>query len=224
MIVVPLPRKKENKMTIIAKDDQIQIQKLSLGPFGTNTYILQCPKTGSGAIVDAPGDSDRVLKAIKDIDVKVIMMTHNHMDHVGALEELKAALKIPVAAHALDARGLPLSPDKILEDGEIIPIGQLEVKVLHTPGHTPGSIGFLIGRYFLSGDTLFPGGPGKTRSPDVFRQIIETLTHKVFTLPDETEVYPGHGDATTLGKERPVFEAFIAKGYPSDLCGDVLWE
>lgn len=210
-------------MAIIVQDDQIEIQKLSLGPFGTNTYILRCPKTGAGAVIDAPGDAGKVLDALKDIQPKYILMTHNHMDHVGALAELKAALNIPVAAHASDAGGMPLPPDKMLEDGEIISIGEMPLKVLHTPGHTPGSIGFLSGRYFLSGDTLFPGGPGKTRSPEVFRQIIDTLTQKIFVLPDETEVHPGHGDSTTLGKERPAFEAFLARGYSSSLCGDVLW-
>lgn len=210
-------------MTIIVEDDQIQIQKLSLGPFGTNSYILRCMKTGAGAVVDAPGDSDRVLEALKAINPKMILMTHNHMDHVGALAELKSSLDIPVAAHASDAKGLPLSPDKMLEDGEIINVGEIALKVIHTPGHTPGSVGFLTGRYFLSGDTLFPGGPGKTRSPEVFGQILETLTNKVFILPDETEVHPGHGDPTTLGKERPAFESFIARGYDPHLCGDVLW-
>ena len=211
-------------MTVIVEDDQIQIQKLSLGPFGTNSYILRCMKTGQGAIIDAPGDSARVLEALKGINPKFILMTHDHMDHVGALAELKSSLNIPVAVHPSDARGLPLSPDKMLEDGEIINIGEIALKVIHTPGHTPGSVGFLTGRYFLAGDTLFPGGPGKTRSPEALGQILETLTNKVFILPDETEVHPGHGDSTTLGKERPAFEAFKAKGHDPNLCGDVLWE
>jgi glyoxylase-like metal-dependent hydrolase (beta-lactamase superfamily II) len=211
-------------MTIIAEDNQIQIQKLSLGPFGTNSYILRCMKTGAGAVVDAPGDSGRVLEALKDIIPKMILMTHNHMDHVGALTELKSSLNIPVAAHAADAKGLPLSPDRMLEDGEIINIGEIGLKVIHTPGHTPGSVGFLTGKYFLSGDTIFPGGPGKTASPKALDQILETLTSKIFILPDETEIHPGHGDSTTLGKERPAFEAFKAKGYDPNLCGDVLWE
>lgn len=211
-------------MTILVENDRVRIQKLSLGPFGTNSYILRCMKTGAGVVIDAPGEADRVLEALHDIEPKYILMTHNHMDHVGALSDLKSSLNIPLASHPLDAGGLPLSPDKMLEDEEILNIGDMPLKVLHTPGHTPGSVGFLTGRYFLSGDTLFPGGPGKTRSPKVFRQIIETLTHKIFTLPDETEVHPGHGDSTTLGKERAAFEAFLARGYSSELCGDVLWE
>ena len=219
-----MAEEKEKKMTVIVEDDQIQIQRLSLGPFGTNSYILRCMKTGEGAIIDAPGDSDKVLEALKGINPKIILMTHDHMDHVGALTELKSSLNIPVAAHPSDTRGLPLSPDKMLEDGEIINIGEIALKVIHTPGHTPGSVGFLTGRYFLAGDTLFPGGPGKTRSPEALGQILETLTNKVFILPDETEVHPGHGDSTTLGKERPAFEAFKAKGYAPNLCGDVLWE
>jgi hydroxyacylglutathione hydrolase len=105
----------------------------------------------------------------------------------------------------------------------MVTVGELALKIIHTPGHTPGSISFLTGLYLLSGDTLFPGGPGKTQSPELFQQILETLTNKIFTLPDDIAVHPGHGDSTTLGKERPAFEAFIAKGYDANLCGDVLW-
>jgi glyoxylase-like metal-dependent hydrolase (beta-lactamase superfamily II) len=210
-------------MIIIAENNRIRIQKLSLGPFGTNSYVLRCMQTGAGAVVDAPGDADKVLEALEDIEPKYILMTHNHMDHVGALAELKSSLNIAVAAHALDAGGLPVSTDKVLEDGEIVAVGGLGLKVIHAPGHTRGSISFLTERYLLSGDTLFPGGPGKTRSPEAFRQVLETLTNKIFTLPDDIAVHPGHGDSTTLGKERPAFEAFIAKGYSGNLCGDVLW-
>lgn len=210
-------------MSIIVKDDNIQIEKLSLGPFETNSYLLICLKTGASVIVDAPGEADKVLKRLEGTHPKYILMTHNHMDHVEALAALKSALNVPLAAHKDDAGGLPVKPEQFLKDGDTIAFGEIQLKVLHTPGHTPGSLCFLTSGYLISGDTIFPGGPGKTWSPDDFKKIVESLTNKIFTLPDETHVYPGHGDATVLKKEKHEFEAFSSKPHDPDLCGDVVW-
>ena len=130
------------------------------------------------------------------------------MDHIGALSELKSKLRIPIGAHRLDAKGLPLRPDILLEDGEKVYCGNMSLKVLHTPGHTPGSLCFLIGKYLISGDTIFPGGPGKTESPADLKLIIESITSKIFVLPDDTEIYPGHGDSTLLRKEKKNLPSF----------------
>ena len=210
-------------MSVIVKDDSIQIERLSLGPFGTNSYLLICQKTGASVIVDAPGDAEKVLKLLEGTHPKYILMTHNHMDHVDALAALKSALNVPLAAHEDDAGGLPVKPEQFLNDGDTISFGEIQLKVLHTPGHTPGSLCFLTDSYLISGDTIFPGGPGKTWSPDDFKKIVESLTNKIFTLPDETQVYPGHGDATVLKKEKHEFEAFSSKPHDPDLCGDVVW-
>lgn len=210
-------------MSVIVKNDSIQIERLSLGPFGTNSYLLICQKTGASVIVDAPGDAEKVLKLLEGTHPKYILMTHNHMDHVDALAALKSALNIPLAAHEDDAGGLPVKPEQFLNDGDTISFGEIQLKVLHTPGHTPGSLCFLTDSYLISGDTIFPGGPGKTWSPDDFKKIVESLTNKIFTLPDETQVYPGHGDATVLKKEKHEFEAFSSKPHDPDLCGDVVW-
>jgi glyoxylase-like metal-dependent hydrolase (beta-lactamase superfamily II) len=210
-------------MSVIVKDDSIQIERLSLGPFGTNSYLLICQKTGASVIVDAPGDAEKVLKRLEGTHPKYILMTHNHMDHVDALAALKSALNVPLAAHEDDAGGLPVKPEQFLNDGDTISFGEIQLKVLHTPGHTPGSLCFLTGSYLISGDTIFPGGPGKTWSPDDFKKIVESLRNKIFTLPDETQVYPGHGDATVLKKEKHEFEAFSSKPHDPDLCGDVVW-
>lgn len=210
-------------MSVIVKNDSIQIERLSLGPFGTNSYLLICQKTGASVIVDAPGDAEKVLKRLEGTHPKYILMTHNHMDHVDALAALKSALNVPLAAHEDDAGGLPVKPEQFLNDGDTISFGEIQLKVLHTPGHTPGSLCFLTGSYLISGDTIFPGGPGKTWSPDDFKKIVESLTNKIFTLPDETQVYPGHGDATVLKKEKHEFEAFSSKPHDPDLCGDVVW-
>jgi glyoxylase-like metal-dependent hydrolase (beta-lactamase superfamily II) len=210
-------------MSVIVQDDSIQIERLSLGPFGTNSYLLICQKTGASVIVDAPGDAEKVLKRLEGTHPKYILMTHNHMDHVDALAALKSALNVPLAAHEDDAGGLPVKPEQFLNDGDTISFGEIQLKVLHTPGHTPGSLCFLTGSYLISGDTIFPGGPGKTWSPDDFKKIVESLRNKIFILPDETQVYPGHGDATVLKKEKHEFEAFSSKPHDPDLCGDVVW-
>jgi len=210
-------------MSVIVKNDSIQIERLSLGPFGTNSYLLICQKTGASVIVDAPGNAEKVLKLLEGTHPKYILMTHNHMDHVDALAALKSALNVPLAAHEDDAGGLPVKPEQFLNGGDTISFGEIQLKVLHTPGHTPGSLCFLTDRYLISGDTIFPGGPGKTWSPDDFKKIVESLTNKIFTLPDETQVYPGHGDATVLKKEKHEFETFSSKPHDPDLCGDVVW-
>lgn len=210
-------------MSEIVKDDSIRIERLSLGPFGTNTYLLICQKTGDSVIVDAPGEADKVLKRLEGTQPRYILMTHNHMDHVDALAALKSALNVPLAAHAEDAGGLPVKPEQLLSNGDTISFGEIQLKVLHTPGHTPGSLCFLTGRYLISGDTIFPGGPGKTWSPADFKKIVESLTNKIFTLPDDTEIYPGHGDAAVLRNEKQAFETFSSKPRDPDLCGDVVW-
>ena len=210
-------------MAVVVKNESIQIEKYELGPFGTNTYIVTCPKTSMSAVVDAPGEADKILERLKGTNPKCILMTHNHMDHVGALLDLKSKLSIPVAVHSADAVNLPLKPDKNLSDGEVVSIGDIQITVLHTPGHTPGSLCFLTDNYLIAGDTIFPGGPGKTWSPAAFKQIVGSLMSKIFVLPDETEVYPGHGSATTLKKEKKNFEIFVTKSHDPKLCGDVEW-
>lgn len=210
-------------MTTVVNDDRIQIEKLELGPYGTNAYILICSQTGESVVVDVPGEASKILELLKGTTPRYILITHNHMDHTGALAELKAALDIPVAAHADDAGRLPISADQSLNDGDVISLGDLKVSVLHTPGHTPGSLCFLTGNYLIAGDTLFPDGPGKTGSPADFKRIVESLRTKIFVLPDGIQIFPGHGDSAVLGKERQAFEAFSARPHKPNLCGDVLW-
>ena len=210
-------------MALVVDTETIQIECYALGAFGTNSYIVRCLKSGDSVVVDAPGDAPKVLDRLKSSNPQYILMTHNHMDHTDALKELKSALNVPIAAHAADAAKLPVPADMLLADGEIITIGHLRFAVLHTPGHTPGSLCFYTEGYLISGDTLFPGGPGKTGFPADFKQIVASLQQKIFVLPDETQVFPGHGDHTVLGKEKLAFEAFSTRPHDPDLCGDVLW-
>lgn len=210
-------------MVVVASDDDIQIERLELGQFGTNAYILICQKTRDSIVIDAPDEADAIMERLKDTNPRYILLTHNHMDHVLALAELRSRLQVPLAAHALDAQSLPSPPEVLLNDGDTFSLGSLKLEVLHTPGHTPGSLCFIVGRYLISGDTIFPAGPGATGSPESFQQIIKSITEKIFVLADDTPVYPGHGEPTVLKKEKEEFAVFSSRPHPPDLCGSILW-
>jgi len=210
-------------MTIMEQDDKILIERIETAPFGTNAYILVCQRTKESVLVDAPGDAQAILDCLEDTKPQYILITHSHFDHTGALKELKHRLNIPVAAHKADAKRIPLSPDLFLKDGDLLSFGDIKLRVLHTPGHTPGSLCFHSGMYLISGDTLFPGGPGKTGSSSDLDQIITSLKEKIFVLPDEVRVYPGHGEKTVLKKEKEEFAVFSSREHSPDLYGDVQW-
>ena len=210
-------------MVTVVKDNDIQIERLELGPFGTNAYVIICRQTGDSVLIDAPAEASTIMESLKGTKPRYILLTHNHMDHIGALSELRSKLGVPIAAHASDANSLPSLPEMLLNDGDTIPFGNIKLEVLHTPGHTLGSLCFRVGRYLISGDTIFPGGSGKTRSPDTLRQIIKSITEKIFVLPDDTPIYPGHGDSTVLKKEKDEFAVFSSRSHDPNLCGDVLW-
>jgi glyoxylase-like metal-dependent hydrolase (beta-lactamase superfamily II) len=210
-------------MVTVAGDDAIRIERLELGPYGTNAYIVVCLETMESAVVDAPADAPRIIESLKGTSLKYILLTHDHADHIGALEELREALRVPLAAHPLDSKRLSPPPGIAAGDGDILTVGKIDIQVLHTPGHTPGSLGFKAGKYLLAGDTLFPGGPGKTMSPEAFRQLLDTITGKIFALPDETQVFPGHGQPTSVRKAKEEHRVFASRPHPSDLYGDVLW-
>ncbi len=208
---------------LVGEDDKMELFKLETAPFGTNAYIVFCRESGDSVLIDAPGDAALIKEKLRGSKVQGILMTHGHMDHIMALEELHAALGAPLAAHENDAAGLPVEVYRLLRDGDIIECGKLKLETMHVPGHTAGSLAFKVGEYLLSGDTLFPGGPGKTSTPLDFREILASINEKLLALPDETVVLPGHGDTTTIGRERRLIEAFLSGDYDNNLCGDVTW-
>ena len=211
-------------MVVVARDNNIRIEQIDVaGVVVSNAYLLVCQRTGDSVLIDAPGEASKIMEQLEGTNLRYILMTHGHFDHIGALAGLKTELKVPVGAHAVEADGLPVPSDIMLDDGDTVSFGNIELKVLHTPGHTPGSLCFLTDKYLISGDTLFPGGPGSTRSPDNLRQIIKSITEKIFVLPDNTQIYSGHGDSTILKKEKEEFAVFSSRSHSPDLCGDVLW-
>jgi len=201
----------------------LEVKRLQLGPFGTNAYVLTCRQTMVSVLVDAPAEANKLIESLEGTNPEYILLTHSHMDHIGALAEIRSRLKIPLAAHAADAGILSSPPEIQLNDGDTVSFGNIKLKVLHTPGHTPGSLCFQTGKYLISGDTIFPGGPGKTGSPGDLRKIIKSITDKIFILDDDTQVYPGHGEPTVLKKEKEEFAVFSSRPHSPNLCGDVLW-
>ncbi|MBI1987425.1 MAG: MBL fold metallo-hydrolase [Nitrospinae bacterium] len=200
---------------------EISVCRLPLGPYQTNCYLLSCPSTKEGIIVDPSAEPDEILKAAQGLKVNYVFITHTHFDHLQALAEVKESLGIPIVAHPLAAQ--KISMDRALQDGESLSFGEIQGTVLYTPGHTPDSICLLSGKTLIAGDTLFPGGPGKTGSPEAFQQILRSLEGKIFGLPDETVVYPGHGGETTVGQARAEYELFRSKPRTTPVYGDVLW-
>ncbi len=197
--------------------------KLALGPWPMNAYIVVDEGSGIGAIIDPGADPEVILDAVKDFQITKILLTHGHMDHVGALQEVKEALEIPVYLHPAEAEEFSLDYDNPLDDGDEISLGDTTLRVAHTPGHTPGQCCFIIDHRVVVGDTIFVGGPGRTWSPEGFETTMEMLQNVVFQWSDETEFHPGHGPSGTIGTERPAFEAFHTRGWLPDLHGDVTW-
>jgi glyoxylase-like metal-dependent hydrolase (beta-lactamase superfamily II) len=185
-------------------------------PMDNNVYLLICPRTRDAILIDASGDAEQILTEIRHAQarVRMILMTHGHADHWGALGRLRDALGASIGIHLADADMLPLTPNFALAGGQRIAFGAASLDVLHTPGHTPGSVCFLSDGQLFSGDTLFPGGPGATKPPlGDFPLIMQSLREQLFTLPDETTVFPGHGDPTTIGSERPSLDEWEARGW-----------
>ena len=210
-------------MPVIVNENDIRIERMALGPYGTNTYIVVCVKTGESLVVDAPESASEIIKNLSETQPRYILLTHDHFDHTGALAELRSHLKIPLAAHREDSYRLKTPPEIVLNDGSTISLGNFTVEVLHTPGHTPGSLCFKIGQSLFAGDTIFPGGPGRTNAPGDFRQILTSITEKIFPLPDDTVIYPGHGLETTVREAKEEYAVFASHPIRPDLCGDVLW-
>ena len=204
-------------------DGPFRLYKVPMGPYDNNTYILADRKTSAAYIVDTPGEPEKLLAESHGLQVQGILVTHNHWDHLVGLPVVQRATGAPVGVHDADRDRLPLPPDFSLKDGDILTLGETKIRVLYTPGHTPGSVCLLVGKRLIAGDTLFPGGPGRTGDPKSFRQILQSITQKLLLLEDDVVVHPGHGSDTTIGQARREYHLFAGREHTPDLCCDVLW-
>ena len=194
-------------------DEEIRVFRTFCGSDGNNAYLIVCPQTGESIIIDAPLGPGELLEEAKGTQVKAILITHRHLDHVEGLKEITDATSAPVWAHGEDAGEMPISPDYLLKDGDIIKAGTIELKVIHTPGHTPGSVCFLAGKHLFTGDTLYIQGPGESRGVEDTQQILKSITERLYALPDDTFFLPGHGQDSILGAAKELYRIFVAQ-YP----------
>lgn len=199
------------------------IIKMSVGPMDNNAYLVTCAATGESLLIDAANDPELMVCLVGEYAPKLAMIvtTHQHFDHWQALAAVAEATGAPTAAHELDAEPLPVPPERLLAGGDVLTLGRLTFDVIHLRGHTPGSVALALrpdgqrsAVHLFTGDCLFPGGPGRTTTPEEFDSLMTGLEKEVFGVyGDDTVVYPGHGDDTTLGEERPRLAEWRERGW-----------
>jgi glyoxylase-like metal-dependent hydrolase (beta-lactamase superfamily II) len=197
----------------------LSITKFAVSEMSNNVYLLRCQSTDEQLLIDAADDAAHILEVVGADGLRRVVTTHQHWDHHRALPPVVDATGAETVAGAEDADGLPVPVDRRVSDGDVVEVGDCRLEVIHLVGHTPGSIALLFDDpegtpHLFTGDSLFPGGPGRTTSPEDFTSLMDDLETKVFgRLPDETWIYPGHGNDSTLGAERPHLQTWRDRGW-----------
>jgi glyoxylase-like metal-dependent hydrolase (beta-lactamase superfamily II) len=204
-----------DNVEMVWSDASAEVHRFVVGPIENNVYVVRCRRTGVSTLLDAANEHDRLLRVAQRLGVTSVLETHGHWDHIGAVEQVRDA-GIDVWVRQEDASMLP-SYDHLLEDDTVHAVGDLRLRTVHTPGHTPGSICFSLENtpMLFTGDTLFPGGPGNTTfEGGSFETIIASIEERLFRVFDqETMIWPGHGASSTIGAERPHLEEWVQRGW-----------
>ncbi len=197
-------------------DSRLEIHRVVVGPYANNVFVLRCRETGGAVLIDAANEHEQLLQLCERLGVRRVLETHGHWDHIQAVPAIREA-GYEVAVMSQDAEMLKdVGYDMFIDDADVIEVGRLRLHAIHNPGHTPGSVSFRVegAPLVFTGDTLFPGGPGNTKSTEGnFDTIIRSLDNRLFTLPAETIVMPGHGVSTTIGTERPHLAEWVDRGW-----------
>ena len=197
-------------------DSRLEIHRVVVGPYANNVFVLRCRETGEAVLVDAANEHEQLLELCQRLGVRRVLETHGHWDHIQAVPAMREA-GYEVAVAAADASMLAdVGYDVFIDDAEVIEVGRLRLHAIHNPGHTPGSVSFLVegAPLVFTGDTLFPGGPGNaTFEGGDFATIIDSIDNKLFTLPAHTILMPGHGVSSTIGAERPHLREWVDRGW-----------
>lgn len=207
------------------RDGDLEIVMGGPTGYGNNVWVVVDRSTGEAAFIDAPGDPEANIAAAEALGVKPakILLTHGHFDHTPSIDALKEKYGAKLYADAGEPGVKDGQLDEAVADGDLVPVGNLRFRVVSVPGHTPGSTTFVCGKSAFVGDTLFPGGPGRSKDNAALQQEIRSITTRLYDLPDDTTIYPGHGAITTIGESKAEYAVFAAKKHAPDLCGDVNW-
>jgi hydroxyacylglutathione hydrolase len=204
----------------------LELRTRAVGPWPMNTYVLVCPDTGHSVLIDPGAEPDTLRQLLAGSAPQAILLTHTHPDHIGALEEMRRELQVPLLAHpGPHVQGVALEIDRALTDGAVVTVGAHALTAVATPGHTADMLSFLLSgdTRAIVGDTIFDGGPGRTWSAADFQTTLRTLRDVILPWPDDMVCYPGHGEPFRLGDRRAAITSFVGRDH-GDFYGDATWE
>lgn len=209
-----------------SREAELELRTQAVGPWPMNAYVLACPATSQSLLIDPGAEPEMLLEMLSDTEPVGVLLTHSHPDHIGALEEIRVSLRVPVMGYSgPHFEGMALDIDRTLEDGDLVRVGEHGVRVYHTPGHIRDMVCFALegDHRVIVGDSIFEGGPGKTWSAEDFQTTLQTLREIILSWSDETVCYPGHGPHFRLRDRRADIEVFLSKDH-GEFFGDATWD